>query len=117
MNKNVTIVTNNSKLKDKFSNVLFVDGDYIDVLYKVRDLVYLNYTMVNHPLAASIRMFYSPVRSIAIKKGISENSIIIIEDSIASYLATMGHRKPDYKNLEDYEFMDLNLLGESIDID
>lgn len=115
--KDFTIVTNNVNVAEHYSDVILVEGDYLDVLYKVRDLVYLNHTLINHPLPASIRMLYSPIRSIALKKGKSESSIILIEDSINKYLVTMGNRKPDYRNFKDYKLLDYELLKESVSID
>lgn len=114
MDKDITIVSNNPRLADFYDNILWVDGDYIDVLYKVRDMVHLGHTIINHPLGASIRMFYSPYRSIAIRKGDSDRSVNIIEDSVISYLTIMGEREPDYKNARDYEFMDMELLKEGL---
>ena len=39
----------------------------------------------------------------------------IVESSIISYTNTMGIRKPDYKNIEDYKIIDKNLLYSSFD--
>lgn len=114
MKSNIIIVTNNARVMDEYENIIRVDGEYIDVLYKLRDLTHLGYSMVTHPLAASIRMFYSPVRSVVIRKGFSEKSVEIIENSITTYLNTMGERKPDYKNESDYCLMDMQLLKEGI---
>lgn len=112
----IVIITNNEMVSDQYDNVIFVKGDYIDVLYKARDMVYLNHNLINHPLAASIRMFYSPLRSIALKKGKSESSEIIIDESIQMYKNIMGNRNIDYRNLEDYKLIDLELLKESVAI-
>ena len=115
MERDIVIVTNNDYVIKKYQDTINVRGDYLDVLYKVRDLTHLGYSLVTHPLAASIRMFYSPFRSVALKKGFSERSIEIIEDSIETYINTMGLRKPDYKNGEDYKILDVVLLKEGVE--
>lgn len=115
MIKDVIIVTNNDSVISEYQNTINVDGDYLDVLYKVRDLTHLGYSLVTHPLNASIRMFYSPFRSIALRKGFSERSIEVIENSIETYINTMGVRRPDYQNGEDYKFLDAILLKEGVE--
>lgn len=115
MEKDIVIVTNNSYVINEYDNTINIEGEYLDVLYKVRDLTHLGYSLVTHPLAASIRMFYSPVRSVVMKKGFSERSIEIIENSIEKYINIMGVRKPDYRNGEDYCTLDAVLLKEGIE--
>ena len=115
MENDIVIVTNNSYVINEYDNTINIEGEYLDVLYKVRDLTHLGYSLVTHPLAASIRMFYSPVRSVVMKKGFSERSIEIIENSIEKYINTMGVRKPDYRNGEDYCTLDAVLLKEGIE--
>lgn len=115
MKKDVVIVTNNAYVINEYKNTINVSGEYLDVLYKVRDLTHLGYSLLTHPLGASIRMFYSPVRSVALKKGFSEKSVEIIENSIETYINTMGVRRPDYKNDEDYKTLDAVLLKEGIE--
>lgn len=114
MKKDLVIVTNNSKVIDEYQNTIDVKGEYLDVLYKVRDLTHLGYSLVTHPLAASIRMFYSPYRSVVLRKSFSEKSVEIIENSIETYINTMGVRRPDYDNGEDYKLLDAVLLKEGI---
>ena len=43
-----------------------VDGSFEDVLLLVRDMVHQGYELISHPLGASIRMMYSPYRSILV---------------------------------------------------
>lgn len=115
MNKDIVIVTNNDRVLSEYENTIKVDGDYLDVLHKVRDLTHLGYSLVTHPLAASIRMFYSPFRSVALRKGFSEKSIEVIENSIETYNNTMGVRRPDYENGDDYKLLDVVLLKEGLE--
>lgn len=115
MQKDIVIVTNNDQVINEYQNTMKVDGEYLDVLYKVRDLTHLGYSLVTHPLAASIRMFYSPFRSVVLKKGFSERSVEVIENSIETYINTMGVRRPNYENGEDFKLLDAVLLKEGIE--
>lgn len=111
------IVSNNSLVKEKFDFVEFVDGDYLDVLKTTRDLIHKGSSLVTHPLPASIRMLFSSIRSIVIDddKKFDENSTLVIEDSIEKYKLTMKNRNIDYKNVKDYEFVDLNLVENALE--
>lgn len=116
-----SIVTNNPSVKDKYENIIFVEGSFIDVLYKVRDLVHTGAELINHPLGASIRMFFSPYRSIIIRERpekISEQNkeyyINTIENSIENYKKQMADREPDVVNSEDYSFIDEDLLSSAL---
>lgn len=112
------IVTNNPSVKDKYENVIFVDGSYSDVLSKVRDLVHTGAELINHPLGASIRMFFSPYRSIIIRENaVDKNEFYIktIEASIENYNKNMENRDPDVENDEDYSFIDESLLSSALE--
>lgn len=113
-----SIVTNNPSVKDKYENIIFVDGSYRDVLFKVRDLVHTGSEIINHPLGASIRMFFSPYRSIIIReKNEKQNEFYVntIETSIESYNKQMEDRSPDDVNSDDYSFIDEELLGSALE--
>lgn len=112
------IVTNNPSVKNEYENIIFVEGSYKDVLFKVRDFVYNGGKLISHPLGASIRMFYSPYRSIIIRKkseGNNEFHIKTIDNSIQNYIKQMKSREPDLKNSEDYSFTDKSLLNSALD--
>lgn len=117
-NINYQIVTNNPTVKDNYEEVIFVEGSFEDVLFKVRDLVHTGFELINHPLGASIRMFFSPYRSIIIgKKSEKANEIHIetIENSIANYKKHMKVRNPDIVNSEDYALIDNELLKSALE--
>lgn len=112
------IVSNNPVVKDKYENVISVEGDFKDVLIKVRDLVHTGSELINHPLGASIRMFYSPYRSIIIrrKSGIADEfHIKTIDNSIQNYNKQIESRSPDDSNSEDYSFIDESLLDSALE--
>lgn len=110
---NYLIVSNNPLVRLDFENMIFVEGSYEDVLIKVRDLVYEGEELVSHPLTASIRMLYSPYRSIILG---NKNSKVdpfhmeIIENSIIDYRKNLKDRKVDWKNKDDYALIDYELL-------
>ncbi|WP_313756010.1 GrdX family protein [Tissierella sp.] len=117
-NMNYQIVTNNPNVKDSYNQVVFVEGSFEDVLFKVRDLVHSGFELINHPLGASIRMFFSPYRSIIIGEKLQKiNDIYIetIENSISNYKKHMKVRKPDIVNAEDYALIDSELLKSSLE--
>lgn len=113
--KKYLIVTNNHLVNAEDNELVLVDGDFKDVLNKVRDYVHTGYGLLTHPLPASIRMFHSPVRSILISHEEDINSIEFIESSIEKYDQILGKREPDYNNLADYEKIDLELLESSFE--
>jgi hypothetical protein len=115
---NYQIVTNNPTVKNNYEEVIFIEGGFEDVLFKVRDLVHSGFELINHPLGASIRMFFSPYRSIIIGEKLQKiNDIHIetIENSISNYKKHMKVRKPDMVNAEDYALIDSELLKSSLE--
>lgn len=115
---NHKIVTNNPALRDNYENLIFVEGSYEDVLFKVRDLVHRGSELINHPLGASIRMFFSPYRSIIIREDVNEDKefyINTIETSIESYKKQTEDRMTDVRNDEDYSLIDKQLLDSALE--
>ena len=68
-------------------------------------------------MPASIRMVFSSIRSIVIddEKTFDEDSILIIEEAIDKYNLTMKNRNIDFKNVKDYEVVDLMLVESAIE--
>ena len=117
-NMNYQIVTNNPTVKNIYEEVIFVEGDFEDVLFKVRDLVHTGFELINHPLGASIRMFFSPYRSIIVREKqekINDVYVETIENSIENYKKHMSVRHPDTVNSEDYALIDAELLKSALD--
>lgn len=107
------IVTNNPKVKQSYDDVVFINGSFEDVLIETRNLVHSGYELINHPLGASIRMLYSPYRSIIIgqkEERINDIYVETIENSIENYRKHMEVRIPDTENKEDYSLIDSELL-------
>lgn len=111
------IVTNNPVVKDCYDDVIFIHGSFEDVLVKVRDLIHSGYELINHPLGASIRMLFSPYRSILIGQKTQKTDNIYaeaIENSITNYRKHMEVRNPDNENEEDYALIDSELLKSAL---
>ena len=111
------IITNNPSIKNNYNSIDFIDGSFEDVLLKVRDLVHAGYELISHPLGASLRMFFSPYRSIIVsdETQINEMHIQAIENSIENYRKHMKERNPDVVNKEDYALIDGELLKSSME--
>lgn len=112
------IVSNNPQVKSEYNEVLFIEGGFEDVLIKVRDLVHEGCELINHPLGASLRMFFSPYRSIIIgdnNKDTNNFHIKAIENSIENYKKHMEVRNPDIANSEDYALIDSELLKSALE--
>ena len=112
------IVTNNPAVTASKANMVFVEGSVAETLIKVRDLVHEGYELISHPLTASLRMLFSPFRSVILGKKLAKMddvSAVIIEDSISKYRRHMEFRQPDTAHAEDYKMMDLILLEAALD--
>ncbi|MEF9953222.1 MAG: GrdX family protein [Clostridium sp.] len=111
------IVSNNPRVRDEFENVLYLDSSMRDVLVKTRSLIHSGSKLVTYPLGASLRVLFSPYRSIVIDLSdgdVDFEHVEIIENSIVKYDGHMNLRAVDMKNAEDYAFIDLELLKSAI---
>lgn len=112
------ILTNNPSVAVKYENVMYIDGTVEDVLIKTRNLVQSGESLITHPLPASIRMMYTPYRSIVLGQGNDNSSdflqLEIAEESITKYRRIIEYRNVDIKNNKDYENLDLWLLESAL---
>lgn len=112
------ILTNNPRVKSNYENTIFIQGTYEDVLIKARNMAHEGYEIISHPIGASIRMLYSPYRSIIIgeqKEQLNPYHIEVIESSMMNYKNIMKDRKEDVDNAKDYSVIDEELLKASIE--
>ncbi len=111
------VVTNNKTIEKHDVEIITVDGEFRDVLVRARDLIHAGHKLLVSPLPASIRMFYSPVRSVVISQKTGEmdlESVSMIENAINLYDKSMGVRNVDYANQKDYEVLDKELLQSAL---
>jgi hypothetical protein len=117
MEQDFVIVTNNPQVVEDLGKVELVDGSFEDVLIKVRDLVYQGHQLISHPIGASMRMLFSPYRSVIVGRERSEAKEVFaltIESSIDTFRRSTANRNVDYVNADDYARIDLELLKEAI---
>ena len=110
--KELVIITNNPKIKEKFEELKidFVDN-LSDVYNKSRDLVHQNWKLISHPLAGSVKPAQNPYRSIimAPAKKLDFYSLNTIENAIQKLNQfNKNHKMREYsqKIKEDYQVID-----------
>jgi hypothetical protein len=112
------IITNNPSVVEKYpENVFFIGGSVEQVLVKVRDMVHKGHELISHPLPASLRILFSPYRSVIIggnSGDIDPLQVEIAENSILKYKRHMDVREIDQGNNEDYQKIDLILLESAL---
>lgn len=107
------VLSNNPQVREKVKNIKFVNGNMRDVLIEARDLVQGGAELITHPLGASLRMLFSPYRSIVMEEKeahINYDHLETIENSIIKYDQHLGVRKEDINHSEDYALIDFKLL-------
>ena len=116
------MITNNSKCRDRFSDIMTIDfletGTYMDVLIKVRDYMQKGYRLETHPLAGSLKPNQIPFKTVVVSNaGMDKQEFydqeLVIENCINSCIKFMKDRKtPDWPEniLEDFRDVDLSLL-------
>jgi len=113
----IVIITNNPTVAEEHDHVLFVEGSVEEILTKVRDFVHEGYELISHPLPASLRMMFSPYRSVILGQKLEKVDFLsaeIIEDSIIKYKSHMDVRKTDTINGDDYKMIDQLLLESAL---
>lgn len=123
MKKDHIIVTNNPKVKKFFNEynnqIIFVEGNYYDVLDEVRKKIHLNYHLKTHPLSGSIKPNETPYKSIAIQKenSLDMMSLELIENAIEVYNRLQKDLKTPYwteQILDDFMVIDLDLIKHAL---
>jgi hypothetical protein len=118
--KDLVIITNNPKIKEKFEELKidFVDN-LSDVYSKSRDLVHQDWKLMSHPLAGSVKPAQNPYRSIILApaKKLDFYSLNTIENAIQKLNQfKKNHKKREYsqKIKEDYQVIDLTLINSAL---
>lgn len=117
MEQAFVVVTNNPVVGKDLGEIMVVDGSFEDVLLKVRDLVYEGHQLISHPIGASMRMLFSPYRSVLVGAERSETKevyALTIESSIDTFRRSTANRDVDHVNADDYARIDLELLKGAI---
>ncbi|MDO5718719.1 MAG: GrdX family protein [Tissierellia bacterium] len=125
MIKKYILLTNNQKVFENFNKDIEIqfdkEYDYMDVLVAARKLIHSGYVLETHPLSGSIKPNETPFKSIILSKGNSTTdtqSLLIIEDAIATYLKFKSNRPtPNWigSAVEDFMTIDCSLIKTVID--
>lgn len=119
-----TIITNNTKVSQKYNNkycVKFMENDYLDVLLFVRNKIHEGHELLTHPLSGSVKPNETPYKSVIIsktKEKLDTKSLAIIEESIITAKKFISIKTPKKWNddiLEDFMEIDLELLNSGIE--
>ncbi|MDD2301777.1 MAG: GrdX family protein [Bacillota bacterium] len=121
------IITNNPLVRSTYENahgVLFVEGNYRDVLVQVRDLVHRRHHLITHPMMGSLKPNETPYRSVIVsddpQKNVDVDSVLIIEEAILVFDRFIKTARSDRgtgsteKMKEDFREIDLSLLGSAL---
>ncbi|MFS8542191.1 MAG: GrdX family protein, partial [Tissierellales bacterium] len=94
---------------------------YLDVLEYVRNKIHEGHVLITHPLSGSIKPNETPYKTIMISKkkedSVDFNSVVIIEDSIATAKKFLKDKPtPNWPErvLEDFKIIDLSLIENAI---
>ena len=115
------IITNNSLVNEYYEgkNVEFIEGNYLEALYKVRDYVHRNYKLLTHPLSGSVKPNETPYKSVAIEVNgtLDYDSVDLIERAIYTYSKLQKDSiTPNWIEsvLEDFKVIDLDLIKHAL---
>lgn len=120
----VTILTNNEKviteLKECNNLVDLSKKDYLDVLYKARDLIYNDYRILIDPRSRDINYEITPFKSILLSYSGSRfdlKSLEMIEKSIENTKKLIENDKIEYQEgrLEDYKTSDYFVIKDRLE--
>ena len=84
----VLIVTNNPLVKEKIEgnyNIDFVEGDILNVMEKLRDMIHKGSVLLTHPLSGSVKPGQTPYKSVMVhivEGNVDADSLLMIEDAI-----------------------------------
>lgn len=117
---NKIIITNNSKVFDKYNNLYEIiyleNGSYTDVLYKTRDIIHTSSKLLTHPMAGSLKPNQTPYKSVivgTINDKTDFESVKLIENSIEAALKFMKFKQtPNWNEriLNDFKTVDLSFI-------
>lgn len=123
------IITNNSKVYNIYketNEVLFYQNKHLlDLLEIIREKIYSGHVLLSDPILSNIEIFENPYKSFAISKshffnelsqqGLFQKNMIDASIQIAKKLPFENKiLSSDENRLEEYKFIDLNILIEFI---
>lgn len=123
--KKIIITNNDDILKVHYKNteIHLIDGQYMDVLIKARDMVHIGHILLSHPLCGSLKPNENPYKSILLSKdkasSMDTDSLNIIESSIetAKKFPIKKDRVLRANVLSDFKLIDRCLIESAIESD
>ena len=123
-NKNI-IITNNPKIAEEMTSKnidvsYFEQADFMEILYKARDIIHLGYKLLTHPIVSSIKPYETPYKTIVLTYNNGEidlESIELIENSIELSKNFLDKpRRKLTKNIdEDFRLIDYELINGALE--
>ena len=123
-NKNI-IITNNPKIAEEMASKnigvsYFEQSDFMEILYKARDIIHLGYKLLTHPIVSSIKPYETPYKTIVLTYNNGEidlESIELIENSIelSKNFLDKPRRKLTKSIDEDFRLIDYELINGAIE--
>lgn len=118
----VLIVTNNPLVKEKIEgnyNIDFVEGDILNVMEKLRDMIHKGSVLLTHPLSGSIKPGQTPYKSVMVhivEGDVDADSLLMIEDAIDN-CKKFVKRADEFREGtgEDKQFIDFTLISSGIE--
>ncbi len=117
---NEIILTNNSKVNDKYKSkfeIEFIEkSGYLNILFEARNMIYRGYRLLTHPMSSSLKPNQTKFRSIILQKNqnnLDTESILMIERAIESAEKFLKFKKtPDWdeKILDDFRTVDMSII-------
>lgn len=120
------LVTNNPLCKEIFSElcpVLFIEASTcLDMLIRVRDMVYSGHKLYTHPLSGSVKPNETPYKSLLLSRAplpfADESDVMMIADAVTT---AEKLKKKDCvyseKALRDFQLIDYTLIAGAMDFD
>lgn len=125
LKKKFIIITNNPKIFEEMSykNIdisYFEQADFMEILYKARDVIHLGYKLLTHPIVSSIKPHETPYKTIVLANNNGEldfESVELIENSIEllKNFLYKPRRKLTKSIDEDFKLIDYELIFASIE--
>jgi hypothetical protein len=120
----IIIITNNNKVynfyKETNTTLFYQKKDLIELLEIIKGEIYKGHRLLSDPIFSSLERPENPYKSVAISKIIFEDNRDHqkLIDGAISIAKKIENRKKFYdfkeNNLEEYRFIDLNLLSDII---
>ena len=118
----VLIVTTNPLVKEQIEgnyNIDFVEGDILNVMEKLRDMIHKGSVLLTHPLSGSIKPGQTPYKSVMVhivEGDVDADSLLMIEDAIDN-CKKFVKRADEFRagTDEDKQFIDFTLISSGIE--